>query len=69
MPDTVRTHPRVFTTLTAPSFGPVHNRPTNTDGAISGAIGRETQGMTNRAHRWAWVSGGALRPVAGEAQS
>ncbi|MBC3988316.1 hypothetical protein H8N00_05280 [Streptomyces sp. AC563] len=24
---TVRTHPRVFATLTAPSFGPVHNRP------------------------------------------
>ncbi|MFE3995907.1 replication initiator [Streptomyces goshikiensis] len=32
VPDTVRTHPRVFATLTAPSFGPVHNRPTNTDG-------------------------------------
>ncbi|HEX6685791.1 MAG TPA: replication initiator, partial [Candidatus Limnocylindrales bacterium] len=28
VPDTVRTHPRVFATLTAPSFGPVHNRPT-----------------------------------------
>ncbi|MCW2904031.1 MAG: replication initiation protein, partial [Streptosporangiaceae bacterium] len=26
-PDTVREHPRVFATLTAPSFGPVHNRP------------------------------------------
>ncbi|MFG2479233.1 replication initiator protein RepSA [Streptomyces fagopyri] len=26
-PHTVREHPRVFTTLTAPSFGPVHNRP------------------------------------------
>ncbi|WP_399927170.1 replication initiator protein RepSA [Streptomyces kanamyceticus] len=26
-PPTVREHPRVFTTLTAPSFGPVHNRP------------------------------------------
>ncbi|MCK8680226.1 replication initiator protein RepSA [Streptomyces lichenis] len=26
-PHTVRDHPRVFTTLTAPSFGPVHNRP------------------------------------------
>lgn len=25
-PDTVRDHPRVFATLTAPSFGPVHNR-------------------------------------------
>ncbi|MCC9153653.1 replication initiation protein [Streptomyces parvulus] len=24
---TIREHPRVFTTLTAPSFGPVHNRP------------------------------------------
>lgn len=27
VPSTVRDHPRVFTTLTAPSFGPVHNRP------------------------------------------
>lgn len=27
VPATVRTHPRVFATLTAPSFGPVHNRP------------------------------------------
>ncbi|MFJ3640820.1 replication initiator [Streptomyces sp. NPDC090108] len=27
VPNTVRTHPRVFATLTAPSFGPVHNRP------------------------------------------
>ncbi|SEP57548.1 replication initiator protein RepSA [Streptomyces radiopugnans] len=25
--ETVRDHPRVFATLTAPSFGPVHNRP------------------------------------------
>ncbi|SCD93480.1 hypothetical protein GA0115239_11258 [Streptomyces sp. BpilaLS-43] len=30
--ETVRTHPRVFLTLTAPSFGPVHNRPTTKDG-------------------------------------
>ncbi|MYW04501.1 replication initiation protein [Streptomyces sp. SID3343] len=29
VPDTVTTHPRVFATFTAPSFGPVHNRPTN----------------------------------------
>ncbi|MFD5051339.1 replication initiator protein RepSA [Streptomyces tendae] len=27
VPNTVREHPRVFATLTAPSFGPVHNRP------------------------------------------
>ena len=27
VPPTVRDHPRVFTTLTAPSFGRVHNRP------------------------------------------
>ncbi|MFF0480182.1 replication initiator protein RepSA [Streptomyces sp. NPDC004435] len=27
IPGTVRDHPRVFLTLTAPSFGPVHNRP------------------------------------------
>ncbi|MFF3839413.1 replication initiator protein RepSA [Streptomyces sp. NPDC001930] len=26
-PETIREHPRVFATLTAPSFGPVHNRP------------------------------------------
>ncbi|WP_433397863.1 replication initiator [Streptomyces sp. CA-146814] len=26
VPDTVRTHPRAFVTLTPPSFGPVHNR-------------------------------------------
>ncbi|MFI0740820.1 replication initiator protein RepSA [Streptomyces sp. NPDC021100] len=28
-PETIRDHPRVFATLTAPSFGPVHNRPDN----------------------------------------
>lgn len=28
VPDTVTGHTRVFVTLTAPSFGPVHNRPT-----------------------------------------
>ncbi|MFC5956309.1 replication initiator protein RepSA [Streptomyces pratens] len=27
IPTTVRDHPRVFATFTAPSFGPVHNRP------------------------------------------
>ncbi|MFE9121705.1 replication initiator protein RepSA [Streptomyces sp. NPDC007172] len=27
VPGSVRDHPRVFATLTAPSFGPVHNRP------------------------------------------
>ncbi|MEU6364230.1 replication initiator [Streptomyces sp. NPDC046931] len=27
--DRVATHPRVFATFTAPSFGPVHNRPSN----------------------------------------
>ncbi|MHC5703954.1 replication initiator [Streptomyces tirandamycinicus] len=27
-PERVATHPRVFATFTAPSFGPVHNRPT-----------------------------------------
>ncbi|MBD0690280.1 replication initiator protein RepSA [Streptomyces sp. CBMA123] len=27
VPTSVRSHPRVFATLTAPSFGPVHNRP------------------------------------------
>ncbi|MEU2183408.1 replication initiator protein RepSA [Streptomyces thermolilacinus] len=29
IPAAVRDHPRVFATLTAPSFGPVHNRPTH----------------------------------------
>ncbi|MFF4848432.1 replication initiator protein RepSA [Streptomyces sp. NPDC001194] len=29
VPVTVRSHPRVFATLTAPSFGPVHNRPSS----------------------------------------
>ncbi|MFD8789944.1 replication initiator [Streptomyces vinaceus] len=29
IPASVREHPRVFATLTAPSFGPVHNRPTD----------------------------------------
>ncbi|MCX5378533.1 replication initiation protein [Streptomyces sp. NBC_00091] len=29
IPPTVREHPRVFATLTAPSFGPVHNRPSS----------------------------------------
>ncbi|MFB8268884.1 replication initiator protein RepSA [Streptomyces sp. NPDC055955] len=29
IPGTVRDHPRVFATLTAPSFGPVHNRPSS----------------------------------------
>jgi hypothetical protein len=28
VPDTIATHPRLFATFTAPSFGPVHNRPT-----------------------------------------
>ncbi|WP_236241977.1 replication initiator [Streptomyces sp. CC228A] len=30
----VRAHPRVFVTLTAPSFGPVHNRPTTSSGKV-----------------------------------
>lgn len=34
VPETVRTHPRVFATLTAPSFGPVHNRPTAPTGKV-----------------------------------
>ncbi|MFD5078145.1 replication initiator protein RepSA [Streptomyces sp. NPDC058371] len=29
IPATVREHPRVFATFTAPTFGPVHNRPTH----------------------------------------
>ncbi|MGP3942980.1 replication initiator [Streptomyces sp. 6N106] len=33
-PDEVATHPRVFATFTAPSFGPVHNRLTGSAGTI-----------------------------------
>ncbi|GAA5120014.1 replication initiator [Haloechinothrix salitolerans] len=33
-PDTVSTHPAVFTTLTAPSFGPVHTRAVGKNGTI-----------------------------------
>ncbi|GAA5002163.1 replication initiator [Kitasatospora paranensis] len=33
-PDEVATHPRVFATFTAPSFGPVHNRPTGASGQV-----------------------------------
>jgi len=32
VPETVRSHPRLFVTLTAPSFGPVHNRRTSDAG-------------------------------------
>ncbi|MGK5532111.1 replication initiator [Streptomyces sp. URMC 129] len=32
VPEAVRTHPRVFATLTAPSFGAVHSRPTTPTG-------------------------------------
>ncbi|WP_189039506.1 replication initiator [Streptomyces daqingensis] len=32
-PETVTSHPRVFATFTAPSFGPVHNRPTGPGGS------------------------------------
>ncbi|WP_328320330.1 replication initiator [Streptomyces sp. NBC_00388] len=34
VPDTVSTHPRVFVTLTPPSFGPVHNRLTTPGGDV-----------------------------------
>ncbi|MEV7175605.1 replication initiator [Kitasatospora sp. NPDC093679] len=33
VPETVGRHPRVFATFTAPSFGPVHNRPTGPSGS------------------------------------
>ncbi|MFG2791190.1 replication initiator [Streptomyces sp. NPDC048419] len=33
-PEHVAAHPRVFATFTAPSFGPVHNRPTGPAGTI-----------------------------------
>ncbi|MET8448705.1 replication initiator [Streptomyces sp. NPDC005209] len=33
-PEHVATHPRVFATFTAPSFGPVHNRPTSPAGTV-----------------------------------
>jgi hypothetical protein len=34
VPDTVAGHPRIFVTLTAPSFGRVHHRVTNPDGSL-----------------------------------
>ncbi len=34
VPDTVAGHPRVFATLTAPSFGAVHHRVVNPDGTV-----------------------------------
>ncbi|MEW2403429.1 replication initiator [Streptomyces sp. NPDC046862] len=34
VPEQVGAHPRVFATFTAPSFGPVHNRPTGPAGTI-----------------------------------
>ncbi|WP_234008028.1 replication initiator [Streptomyces sp. UNC401CLCol] len=34
VPERVATHPRVFATFTAPSFGPVHNRPTGPVGSV-----------------------------------
>ena len=34
VPDTVAGHPRIFATLTAPSFGPVHHRVVNPDGSV-----------------------------------
>ncbi|WP_053849934.1 replication initiator [Streptomyces sp. NRRL B-24085] len=34
VPERVAAHPRVFATFTAPSFGPVHNRPTGAAGSV-----------------------------------
>src|SRR5690606_23681918 len=34
IPESVATHPAVFATFTAPSFGPVHTRRTTTTGAV-----------------------------------
>ncbi|MGY4907104.1 replication initiator [Streptomyces sp. 900116325] len=34
-PEQVATHPRVFATFTAPSFGPVHNRPGRRHGSMT----------------------------------
>ena len=47
VPNTVRTHPRVFTTLTAPSFGPVHNRPTTPGGGTRPCRCRKLHGPTD----------------------
>ncbi|WSQ10371.1 replication initiation protein [Streptomyces sp. NBC_01231] len=40
--ETVRDHPRAFVTLTAPSFGPVHNRPTTDAGKPQPCACRQT---------------------------
>jgi hypothetical protein len=34
VPEAAAGHPRIFATLTAPSFGPVHHRVTNADGSV-----------------------------------
>ncbi|MFJ5095549.1 replication initiator [Streptomyces sp. NPDC088557] len=47
VPDTVRTHPRVFATLTAPSFGPVHSRPTTPGGDIRPCRCHQLHGPTD----------------------
>ncbi|WP_329138627.1 replication initiation protein [Streptomyces sp. NBC_01476] len=43
VPTTITTHPRVFATFTAPSFGPVHNRP-------SGETKRDRRCRCGRTH-------------------
>ncbi|MFD7736397.1 replication initiator [Kitasatospora phosalacinea] len=47
VPDTVRTHPRAFVTLTPPSFGPVHNRPTTPGGDVRPCRCRKLHGPTD----------------------
>lgn len=54
--ESIATHPAVFVTLTAPSFGPVHTRRTTTDGRILPCRPRRTQqlcphGVDLRCHR------------------
>lgn len=41
IPDTVAERPRVFATLTAPSFGPVHNRPDS--GSLLAPVARSSR--------------------------
>ncbi|WTJ01254.1 replication initiation protein [Streptomyces sp. NBC_00723] len=44
-PHTIRDHPRVFATLTAPSFGPVHNRPGNRPCRCGTRHGEDSPGL------------------------
>ncbi|MGH8932850.1 MAG: replication initiator [Egibacteraceae bacterium] len=43
VPDTIREHPKLFVTLTAPSFGPVHTRATDSNGKVAPCRARRNE--------------------------